>query len=331
MSYSNPILPRQERPVEFVEQMIACVESVMIGKRDAIMKTFLAMMCGGHVLIEDVPGVGKTMLVRAVAQSIGGSFQRIQFTPDVLPSDITGVSVYNPTTLQFEYRPGPLLANLVLADEINRTSPRTQSALLEAMEERRVTVDGVTRRLPEPFVLMATQNPQDFEGTYRLPEAQLDRFLLRIKLGFPEPMEEVELLNRMQQLHPIDDLRPLVMAEDIVRMQREVRAVHVDEAIKHYIVLIAQSTRAHADLALGVSPRASLMWMRAAQAHAYMHGRAYVVPDDVKLVAVDVLAHRLTLVPQARMMGVQCEELLKHLISQAPVPMFKSDSGARRA
>jgi MoxR-like ATPase len=328
MSYS--ILSNDERPVEFIEQMITRVESVMIGKRDAILKTFLAMLSGGHVLIEDVPGVGKTMLVRAVAQSIGCSFQRIQFTPDVLPSDITGVSVYNPATLQFEYRSGPLMANLVLADEINRTSPRTQSALLEAMEERRVTVDGVTRRLPEPFILLATQNPLDFEGTYRLPEAQLDRFLLRIKLGFPDPMQEVELLNRMQQLHPIDSLRPIVMAEDIVRMQREVRAVHVDEAIKHYMVLIAQSTRAHADIALGASPRASLAWMRAAQAHAYMHGRAYVVPDDAKETAMAVLAHRLVLSPQARMMGVPGEELLAHLIGQAPVPMFRSESGARR-
>lgn len=328
MSYS--ILSNDERPVDFIEQMITRVESVMIGKRDAILKTFLAMLSGGHVLIEDVPGVGKTMLVRAVAQSIGSSFQRIQFTPDVLPSDITGVSVYNPATLQFEYRSGPLMANVVLADEINRTSPRTQSALLEAMEERRVTVDGVTRRLPEPFILLATQNPLDFEGTYRLPEAQLDRFLLRIRLGFPDPMQEVELLNRMQQLHPIDSLRPIVMAEDIVRMQREVRAVHVDEAIKHYMVLIAQSTRAHADIALGVSPRASLAWMRAAQAHAYMHGRAYVVPDDAKETAMAVLAHRLVLSPQARMMGVPGEELLAHLIGQAPVPMFRSESGARR-
>lgn len=319
-----------EQPVAFIEQMIARVESVMVGKRDAVMHTFLAMLGGGHLLIEDVPGVGKTMLVRAVAQSIGCSFQRIQFTPDVLPSDITGVSVYNPANQQFEYRSGPLMANFVLADEINRTSPRTQSALLEAMEERRVTVDGVTRRLPEPFMLLATQNPLDFEGTYRLPEAQLDRFLLRIQLGFPNPQQEVELLSRMQQRHPIEGLRPLFMAEDILRMQREVRAVHVDEAIKHYMVLIAQSTRAHGDIALGVSPRATLAWMRVAQAHAYMHGRAYVVPDDVKGTALAALAHRLVLTPQARMLAVPAEGLLAELIRQTPVPMFRSESGGRR-
>lgn len=329
-SYSLRSNMKVERPVEFIESIINRVERVMVGKRDAISKTVLAMLSGGHVLIEDVPGVGKTMLVRAIGQTFSCSFQRIQFTPDVLPSDVTGASVYHPQTMHFEYRPGPIMANLVLADEINRTSPRTQSALLEAMEERRVTVDGVTHALPEPFMLMATQNPLDFEGTYRLPEAQLDRFLLRITLGFPSVQEEMELLGRMQQQHPIEALRPVLLAEELVRMQREVRAVHVDEAIKHYMVLIVQATRAHKDIALGASPRASLAWMRAAQAHAYMHGRAFVVPDDAKATAVCVLAHRLVLAPQARMMGERSEEILAGIIQQVASPMFRTEAGAGR-
>lgn len=326
---SQTSLSFYERPIELIERAVSRVERVIVGKRENIVQTVVAMLCGGHVLIEDVPGVGKTMLARALAQTMGCTFQRIQFTSDVMPTDITGVSVYNPQTLEFEFRQGPIMANLVLADEINRATARTQSALLEAMEERRVTVDGVTRPLPEPFVLLATQNPFDFEGTYRLPEAQLDRFMLRISLGYPSAEQETEILTRLQEQHPLETIKPVLLADELARMQREVRAVHVDEAIKQYIVTAAQTTRTHPDLALGASPRASLAWMRVAQAQAYARGRTYVVPDDVKAMAVPVLAHRLVLKPQARMAGKRSEEIVRQVMNTLPVPMFRGEAGAR--
>ncbi|WP_138493450.1 AAA family ATPase [Paenibacillus pinistramenti] len=297
------------------------LDTIIVGKRKEIELTLLAMLSGGHVLLEDVPGVGKTMLVRAIAKGIGGSFGRIQFTSDLMPSDITGVSVYRPHTGEFEYRPGPVLSNVVLADEINRAAPRTQSALLEAMEERKVTVDGVSRRLPEPFLLLATQNPLQFEGTYRLPEAQMDRFLMRISLGYPSVEQEIRLLGQQSDRHPLDKMRPVLLADEVALMQRQVRTVTVDDTVKRYMVAIADASRRHPGIALGISPRGTLAWMTAAQAGAYFKGRMYVIPDDVKAAAEAVLAHRLILSAEAKLAGRSAEELVRELVLGTAVPM----------
>ncbi|MFD3261373.1 AAA family ATPase [Paenibacillus lentus] len=312
---------------DLLGKLVNRVNSVIIGKRKEIELAIVSMLYGGHILLEDVPGVGKTLLVRTLAACLGGTFGRIQFTSDLMPSDVTGVSVYHPQTGQFEFRPGAIMAHVVLADEINRAAPRTQSALLEAMEERKVTVDGVTHPLPKPFLLLATQNPLDYEGTHRLPEAQLDRFLMRIALGYPQPEQEVAMLDRMQERLSLEEIRPVLLLEEMVQMQRQVRKVLVDERIKQYLVAIAHASRRHSQLALGISPRGTLAWMGAAQAMAYYKGRSYVIPDDVKAVAAAVLSHRIMLKPEAKLSGLRGEDLVEDLLSQGKVPVSHPHRG----
>ncbi len=296
------------------------VERVIIGKRNAVDLVLIALLCRGHVLLEDVPGVGKTVLAKSIARSIGCSFKRIQFTPDLLPSDVTGVSIYNQQTSQFEYRPGPVVAQIVLADEINRATPKTQSALLESMEERQVTVDGVTHLLPEPFIVLATQNPIEYEGTFPLPEAQLDRFLLRIHLGYPTPHEELQILQSQQQHHPLESLTQVITAEQLLQMQEEIKEVYVDDLVKEYIIAVTNATRRHDDVYLGASPRGSLALYRTSQALAMMRERDYVIPDDVKALAPAVLSHRLIINPAARIHNVQAEHVIADVLSTVPVP-----------
>ena len=269
------------------------VEKVIIGKRDVIELAVIALMSKGHLLIEDAPGVGKTMLARSLAKSLDCTFRRLQFTPDMLPSDITGVSVYNQKTGDFEFRPGPIMAQVVLADEINRATPKVQSALLECMEEGQITVDGVTHRMPTPFHILGTQNPIEYEGTFPLPETQLDRFLLRINIGYPSLAEEVDIMNRQQYQHPIDSLKPVATAADLEMLQAAVRAIYVDDLVKQYIAAVVAATRNHPAIFLGASPRGSLALYRTAQARAMINGRDYVLPDDIKALAESVLAHRM--------------------------------------
>ncbi len=304
----------------FAERLIANVEQVIVGKREAVELTVIGLLCQGHLLIEDVPGTGKTMLARSIARSLGCSFSRIQFTPDMLPSDVTGVSIYNQATRQFEFRPGPIMAQIVLADEINRATPKTQAALLEAMEERQITVDGVTRPLPRPFMVLATQNPIEYEGTFPLPEAQLDRFLLRIRLGYPGMEDEIRILERQQFRHPIEVLERVATVEELEAAQEAVRGVYVAPVLKRYIVDLVRRTREHPDVYLGASPRGSLTLYRAGQARAAIYGRDFVLPDDVKALALPALGHRLILGPAARMRDVSPEEILQELLDRVPVP-----------
>ncbi len=299
----------------------ANIERVILGKRAQIQLCLVAYLCEGHILLEDVPGVAKTMLARALARSVGCTFKRIQCTPDLLPTDVTGVSVFNQKTAEFEFRPGPVFAQTLLADEINRTTPRTQSALLEAMAERRVTVDGQTYTLKPPFLVIATQNPIAHEGTFPLPEAQLDRFLIRVSLGYPSLDEEGKMLQRLQHGHPIDDLNPVVSAAEFVAAQEAVRDVHVEDKLRRYVLEIVHETRQHEDVMLGGSPRASIALFRTAQAVAALSGRGFVTPDDVKRMVVPVLAHRLILRPESRLRKVTPESLLKELISDVRVPV----------
>src|SRR5438270_1775821 len=303
-------------------RIITNMEKVIIGKRPQLTLCLAAYLCEGHILLEDVPGVAKTMLARALARSVNGSFKRIQCTPDLLPTDVTGVSIFNPKTTEFEFRPGPIFAQTVLADEINRTTPRTQSALLEAMAERRVTVDGQTYALKPPFLVIATQNPIDHEGTFPLPEAQLDRFLIRLTLGYPGIEEESKMLQRLQHGHPIDDLAPVVPAGEVLACQDAIREVHVDEKIRRYLLDIVQRTREHDDVHLGGSPRASIALFRTAQALAAMSGRNYVLPDDVKRMVIPVLGHRLILRPESRLRKVTPVAVINDIVPDVPVPVL---------
>ncbi len=296
------------------------VATVIVGKNDAIEQALAAFIAEGHILVEDVPGVGKTMLARALAVSIGGSFSRIQFTPDMLPSDVTGVSVYNQADGEFSFRSGPIFAQLVLADEINRATPKTQSALLEAMEERQVTVDGESHLLTPPFLVIATQNSIEYEGTFPLPEAQLDRFLMRVNIGYPQFDEEMTIIAQQEHSHPIHDLQPIASQDDVLQLQEEARSVYVDDLVREYLVTLAEATRSHPDAALGASPRASLGLFRTGRALALIRGRDYVLPDDIKELAVGVLSHRIVLTPAARMRGVRPERLVAELLDTVPVP-----------
>ena len=303
-----------------VQRVINNVEKVIVGKAESVAFSLIAVICNGHVLIEDVPGVGKTVLTKAIARSIGCSFKRIQFTPDLLPSDVTGVSIYNQKTGNFEFRPGPIMSQVVLADEINRATPKTQSALLEAMEENQITIDGVTYRLPEPFMVMATQNPIEYEGTFPLPEAQLDRFMMNIKLGYPKLSDEMDILDTHQFHHPLDDLEQIMVAEDLVVIQKQIRSIHVDPSIREYIVAIANATRNHNNIYLGSSPRGSLSLYRASQALAAIRGRGYVIPDDVKLLTKPTLAHRIIVTPAARVRAITSTVVLDEILQSVPVP-----------
>ncbi len=303
-----------------VQRVVANVERVIVGKADSVAFSLIAVICRGHILIEDVPGVGKTVLTKAIARSIGCTFKRIQFTPDLLPSDVSGVSIYNQKTGNFEFRPGPVMAQIVLADEINRATPKTQSALLEAMEEAQVTVDGVSHRLPEPFMVMATQNPIEYEGTFPLPEAQLDRFMMNISLGYPKAIDEINILDSHQHHHPLEDLAQIMTADELVHIQQQIRNIHVDPSIREYIVAISNATRNHQNIYLGVSPRGSLALFRASQALAAMRSRGYVIPDDIKLLAKPTLAHRIIVTPAARVRAVTSTNILDEILQSVPVP-----------
>ncbi len=312
-------------PRKTLSDLIANVERVIIGKRAEVRQAVIALLANGHLLIEDVPGTGKTMLARALAVSTGCSFNRIQFTPDLLPSDVTGLSVYNQKTTEFEWRPGPITSQIVLADEINRATPKAQSALLEAMEERQITVDGVTRPLPAPFMVMATQNPVEYEGTFPLPEAQLDRFLLRIHLGYPDANDEVAVLEGQQQRHPIEELEPVISPEDVRELHAITRDIWVDPALKQYSVQLVAATRAHEAVYLGASPRGSLALFRCAQAGALLAGRDYAIPDDIKALAHTALGHRIILSPSAQVRNQDARAVIDDVLERVPVP------GARAA
>lgn len=295
------------------------IQNVIVGKAKVVELIMISLICQGHMLLEDVPGMGKTMLVRTLARSMGCSFNRIQFTPDLLPSDILGVSVYNQKNNEFEFKSGPIMAQIVLADEINRTSPRTQASLLECMEEDQVTVDGVTYKLPRPFMILATQNPVEYGGTYPLPEAQLDRFLIKAHLGYPTYDEEMEILDRLENRHPISEIRQVFEINDLINMQSTVAEVHIDESLKDYIVKLVQATRTHPDVALGASPRGSLALMKTSKAMAGLNGRDFVVPDEIKKLAVPTLAHRLVLRPEAQLKGSRAEDVIDDVLRQVPL------------
>ena len=305
---------------DVANQLLENVEKVIVGKTDAIRWTITGLLCQGHILIEDVPGTGKTMLAKSIARSIGGAFSRIQFTPDMLPSDVTGVSMFNQKTNEFEFRQGPIVAQIVLTDEINRATPKTQAALLEAMEEHQVTVDGKTYPLPEPFLVLATQNPIEYEGTFPLPEAQMDRFLLRISLGYPATNYEVRMLTNQQLHHPIDDLGQVIEIAELLKAQEAVRRVRVTDEIKRYIVDLVEKTRAHGEIYLGASPRGSLALFRTSQARAAILGREFVLPDDVKALAVPALAHRLIVGSAARIREVDAVDVIEEVLEKVPVP-----------
>jgi MoxR-like ATPase len=304
----------------FSERLVANIEKVIVGKRSTVELAVISLLCQGHLLIEDVPGVGKTMLARSLARSLGCSFSRIQFTPDMLPSDVTGVSIFNQVSREFEFRQGPVMSQIVLADEINRATPKTQAALLEAMEERQVTVDGITHNLPRPFMVLATQNPIEYEGTFPLPEAQVDRFLMRIRLGYPSKEDEIRVLERQQFTHPFQKLEQMVSAEELTEMQEAVKAVFVSPAVKQYIVDLTNQTRVHNEVYLGASPRGSLALYRTGQARASILGRDYVLPDDIKILAVSTLAHRVILGPGARLRDLSAQQVVEEILNSVPVP-----------
>ena len=307
-------------PALVSRRIIDNVARVIVGKTPAVEQALATLIAQGHILVEDVPGVGKTTLSKALAISVGCSFQRIQFTPDLLPSDVTGISVYNQQSGDFNFRPGPIMSQVVLADEINRATPKTQAALLEAMEELQVTVDGITHTLHPPFLVVATQNPIEYEGTFPLPEAELDRFLMRLSLGYPDFTEEMAIIERQEQTHPIDSLESVASPAEVVGLQEAAKAVYVDRLVRQYIVSLTEATRSHRDVALGASPRATLGLFRVARSMALVQDRDYVVPDDIKLLAPAVLSHRLVLSPAARMRGIRSEDIITDLLNQITVP-----------
>jgi len=297
------------------------IETVIVGKREAVETVVIGLLCSGHILIEDIPGVGKTMLAKALARALGATYRRIQFTPDLLPADITGTSIFSQKTGEFTFRPGPVFTNVLLADEINRATPKTQSSLLECMEEFQVTVDGATHVLDRPFFVIATENPIEYRGTYPLPEAQLDRFLMRVNIGYPSADQEVVVLDRQVKEHPIHSIKAVAAKEDVLRMQQSVKDVHIDPSLKQYMVQLVTETRSHPMLALGASPRASLGLMRTGQARAALDGREFVLPDDVKALAAPVLCHRLILKPEARVRQADAAELVAEIVDAVPVPV----------
>ena len=301
------------------EKVVANVERVIVGKHNEVRLALVALLCRGHLLIEDVPGTGKTVLAKAIARSLGCTFRRIQFTPDLLPSDVTGLSIYNQKSQEFEFRPGPVMSQIVLVDEINRATPKTQSALLEAMEERQATVDGTTHPMPEPFLVIATQNPIEYEGTFALPEAQLDRFMLRLRLGYPEPLEEIVILDEQKRGHPLEALEEVASVDELRAMQEGVRDIYVHSAVSDYIVRLVGATRNHPDIYLGASPRGSLALYRAGQAYAALAGRDYVIPDDIKALAEHALAHRLIIKTSATIRDVEAGALVRELLETVPV------------
>jgi len=312
---------------QFTDQVIRNVETVIVGKRPQIKLLMVALLCQGHVLIEDVPGTGKTMLARAIAASMGINFKRLQCTPDLLPNDITGVSVFNQLTHAFDFRPGPVFVHILLTDEINRATPRTQAALLEAMQERQVTVDGITRPLPAPFLVLATQNPIEYEGTFPLPEAQLDRFLIRLSLGYPETGDEIQMLRNLRKQHPIETVGQVVEGIELLNMYDVVTDVHVDETLERYILAIVQATRAHPDVALGASPRGSLALYKTSQALAALRSRDYVIPDDVKTLVPLTLAHRLIVRPESQLRGRSAEAILAEILEQTELDIGEGKRG----
>ena len=307
-------------PTQIARRIIDNVSKVIVGKRPVIEQALAALVAQGHLLVEDVPGVGKTMLAKSLSTSIGCSFKRIQFTPDLLPSDVSGISIYSQQTGEFQFRPGPIMSQVVLADEINRATPKTQSALLEAMEELQVTVDGETHKMEHPFMVMATQNPIEYEGTFPLPEAQLDRFLMRISLGYPDFNEELAVIAIQETTHPIETLEAVATPQDVIAMQEAAKKIYVDQVVRQYIVSLVEATRVHRDVALGASPRASLGLFRASRAMALVQDRDYVIPDDIKFLAVSVIGHRLILSASARMRGVRSTDVVEDLLNQVAVP-----------
>lgn len=312
------------------ERMMANLGRVIVGKQSSIQLAVIGLLCQGHVLIEDVPGVGKTMLARSLARSMDCEFSRIQFTPDMLPSDVTGVSIYNQQSKKFEFRPGPIMGQIVLADEINRATPKTQAALLEAMEERQITVDGVTHPLPKPFMVLATQNPIEYEGTFPLPEAQLDRFLLRLRLGYPNIADEMQIMDDQQLKHPLESLKPVVKVREVLQAVEAVKKVYLSPAVKRYIVELSVRTRQSDDVYLGASPRGSLALARAAQARAALQGRDHVLPDDVKALAVSVLAHRIIVSPAARLRDLNSDRIVQEMVLSTPSPGGAFEAGKKK-
>jgi MoxR-like ATPase len=317
-----------EQILAFTQPVIENIERVIVGKRPAIELLMVALLCEGHILIEDVPGVGKTMLARSMATSLGGQFKRLQCTPDLLPNDVTGVSVFNQQNAEFEFRPGPIFVNILLADEINRATPRTQSALLEAMQEQQVTVDGVTRMLPRPFLVLATQNPIEYEGTFPLPEAQLDRFLMRLTMGYPSIEDEKRIMINLRREHPINQIGQVVDGLELAQLQRLVWDIHVDDTLQDYIVRLVNATRNHPDLMLGASPRASLALFKTAQALAALRGRDHIIPDDIQYLAPVTLAHRLIIRPEAELRGRTSEVILTDILRQTPLDVGSLPSAA---
>ena len=311
-----------------IQSVVGNVEKVIFCKHHEVELALVALTCRGHILVEDVPGTGKTVLAKAIARSLGCSFRRIQFTPDLLPSDVTGVSIFDQRTNTFEFRPGPIMSQIVLADEINRATPKTQSALLESMEEHQVTVDGVMYHLPEPFLVMATQNPIEYEGTFPLPEAQLDRFFIRLQLGYPTDKQEIAILDAQRVIHPLETIEQVISAEELLEAQGAVRDVHIADQVKAYVVAVVNATRSHPDVYLGASPRGSLALARASQAFAMLQGRDYVLPDDVKQLAAPTLAHRLILQPQARLKDLAATTVIAEVLASVPVELSPTASRA---